>query len=155
MVELRPVEVPNASFNFCKFTISILLWVSLILQSKLLVTIILGLLVLSAILKVRNAPLVFLYTHTLNRIFPSPPIILDENAVRFTHIVGAAFATNAVVFLYFIHPLTGWIITGVLAALKTSGAFGLCGAMKLYSCMNNPDGQCCRTGSRIKKYHCG
>lgn len=154
MRECKPVEVPNGSFNFCKYTISLLLWCSLILQNKVLVSVCFAVLVLSALLRVKNAPLVFLYTHTLDRVFKSKPIILDENAVWFAHTVGAVISGAALVLLYFIHPFTGWVITGILAVLKTSGALGFCGAMKLYGCLNNPNGKCCRVGKKIKKYQC-
>lgn len=151
MKEYRPVEVSNGAFNFCKYTIAGMLWLSIIIQSKLVVALCFALLVLSALLKVRKAPLVILYTYTVGKFIKSKKIILDEKAVQFAHIVGAVFSGIALVFLYFIHPLTGWIITGVLALLKTSGAMGYCGAMKLYSCLNNPNGQCCRIGKKVKR----
>ncbi|MDF2890608.1 MAG: hypothetical protein K0R80_975 [Clostridia bacterium] len=152
MKEYRPVEVSNGAFNFCKYGIATLLWLSIIVQSKLLVGICFAILVLSAIFKVKKAPLVMLFTRTADYFIKSKRIILDERAVRFAHIVGAVFSGIALIFLYFIHPLTGWIITGILALLKTSGAMGYCGAMKLYSCLNNPNGQCCRVGKKVKKY---
>lgn len=151
----KPVEIPEGAFNFCKFTIAILLWCSLILQSKVLLVFSFLILVLSAILKVRRAPLVFLYANTFDRLFKSKIVLIDENAVRFAHIVGAVFSGIALVFLYFINPLAGWIVTGILAVLKTSGALGFCGAMKLYGCLSNPNGTCCRVGKKIKKHQCG
>lgn len=155
MKEYRPAELPNGAFNFCKYTIAVLLWGSLLLQNRLLVVICFAILVLSAILKVKRAPLVFLYTYTLDKIFPSKRIILDENAVWFAHIVGGLFSGVALVFLYVIHPFTGWVLTGILALLKTSGALGFCGAMKLYGCLTNPNGKCCRAGKKMKKIQCG
>ena len=152
MKEYRPVEISSGAFNFCKYGIATLLWLSVITQSKLLVIIAFVILVLSVLLKVRRAPLVLLYNYTADKFIKSKRIILDEQAVRFAHIVGAVFSGTALVFLYFINPLTGWIITGILALLKTSGAMGYCGAMKLYSCLNNPNGQCCRVGNKVKKY---
>ncbi|MDF2531291.1 MAG: hypothetical protein K0Q65_872 [Clostridia bacterium] len=152
MKEYRPVEISSGAFNFCKYGIASLLWLSIIVQSKLLVIIAFAILVLSALLKVRRAPLVLLYTFTVDKFIKSKRIILDERAVRFAHIVGAVFSGAAALLLYFINPLAGWIITGILALLKTSGAMGYCGAMKLYSCLNNPNGQCCRVGKKVKKY---
>lgn len=152
MKEYRPVEVSNGAFNFCKYGVAALLWASIVMQSKLLVAICFAILVLSAIFKVRRAPLVLLYTLTIDKLISSKRLVLDEQAVRFAHIVGAVFSGLALVFLYFVNPLTGWIITGILALLKTSGAMGYCGAMKLYSCLNNPNGQCCRIGNKVKKY---
>lgn len=152
MKEYRPVEISSGAFNFCKYGIASLLWLSIIVQSKPLLIIVFAILVLSVLLKVRRAPLVLLYTFTTDKFFKSKRIILDEQAVRFAHIVGAIFSGIAIVLLYYINPLAGWIITGILALLKTSGAMGYCGAMKLYSCLNNPNGQCCRVGKKVKKY---
>jgi hypothetical protein len=152
MKECRPIAIPRAAFNFCKYTMASILWLSLIFHSKLLVVVVFSILLLSALLKVKNAPLVFLYTHTINKIFPSKIEILDEKAVWFAHIVGATMAGIALLFLYFIHPLTGWILIGVLAILKTSASFGFCGAMKLYGCLTNPNGQCCRASKKVKQY---
>ncbi len=154
MKPCKPVEITNGAFNFCKYTIATLLWGALILQSKVLVLVCFAILVLSAFLKVKRAPLVFIYTQTLEKVFKSKPIILDENSVWFAHTVGAVFSGVALVLLYFINPFAGWVTTGVLAVLKTSGAFGFCGAMKLYGCMNNPNGNCCRVGKKIKKHQC-
>ncbi|HEY8890978.1 MAG TPA: DUF4395 family protein [Clostridium sp.] len=151
MKEYRPVLVPHAAFNFCKYIMATIFWLSLIFQNKLLVVVGFFILLLSALLKVKNAPLVFIYTYTIDKIFPSKSEILDEKAVCFAHIVGTIVSGIALLFLYFIHPLTGWILTGVLAVLKTSASFGFCGAMKLYTCLNNPNGQCCRVGKKINQ----
>lgn len=151
MKECRPVAVPHAAFNFCKYTMATIFWLALIFQSKLVVVAGFLILVLSAILKVKNAPLVFLYTHTIDKRFPSKKEILDENAVFFAHVVGGIMSGIALVFLYYVNPLIGWILTGTLAFLKTSASFGFCGAMKLYGCLNNPNGQCCRVGKKVKE----
>jgi len=151
MKECRPVAVPHAAFNFCKYTMASIFWLSLIFQNKLLVLVGFLILLLSALLKVKNAPLVLLYTYTIDKLFPSKIEILDEKAVCFAHIVATLMSGIALVFLYFIYPLVGWILTGVLAVLKTSASFGFCGAMKLYGCLNNPNGQCCRVGKKVKQ----
>ena len=151
MKECRPVAVPHAAFNFCKYTMALIFWLSLIFHSKLLVIVGFLILLLSSLLKVKKAPLVFLYTYTIDKLFPSKKEILDEKAVCFAHEVGATMALISLLFLYFIHPLTGWVIIGVLAFLKTSASFGFCGAMKLYGCLNNPNGQCCRVGKKVKQ----
>ncbi len=151
MKECRPVAVPRAAFNFCKYTMASIFWLSLIFQSKSLVLVGFLVLLISALLKVKNAPLVFIYTHTIHKIFPSKSEIVDEKAVCFAHIVGTIMSGIALLFLYFIHPFTGWILTAVLAFLKTSASLGFCGAMKLYGCLNNPNGNCCRVGKKVKQ----
>ena len=151
MKECRPVTVPNAAFNFCKYSMATIFWVALFLHSKVIVAVGFAILLLSAILKVKNAPLVFFYTHTIDKLFPSKKEVLDENAVYFAHIVAAIMSGIALIFLYFSNPLIGWILTGILAFLKTSASFGFCGAMKLYGCLNNPNGKCCRVGKKVKQ----
>jgi urea transporter len=108
-------------------------------------------LVLSAILKVKRAPLVVLYSYTIDKLFPSNKIILEQKSIAFAHTVGAIFSLLGLIFIKFGNPVAGWILIGVLALLKTSAAFGFCGAAKLYTCLNNPDGQCCRVGKRVKR----
>ena len=155
MKECRPVTLQSGAFNFCKYTIAIIFWLALIFQNKALVLVGFVILVIAAILKVKKSPLVFFYTHTFERLFPTKNIVIDENSVFFAHKIGAIISGIALVFLYFISPFIGFIITGILAVLKTSGALGFCGAMKLYSCLNNPNGKCCRVGNKVKKYNCG
>ncbi len=148
---MKPVTVSKGAYAFCRYTIAGSLWLSIMLQSKILAAACFIVLLLSAILKIGKAPLIVLYSNTIDKILPSGKIVLEENAMSFAHTVGAVFSFTALIFLYFINPLTGWIITGILAVLKSSAAFGFCGAAKLYSCLNNPKGTCCRFGKRVKK----
>lgn len=152
MSGFKPVTVSNGAFNFCKYTMALLLWISIVFHLKLLVALVFCILILSAILKVKKSPLVLIYTYTVEKQFPSKKIVLDEKAICFAHKVGAVMSGIALIFLYLIHPLTGWIITAALAVLKSSAAMGFCGAAKLYSCLNNPNGQCCRIGKKVKKH---
>lgn len=150
----RPVEIHAAAFSFCKYSLALLFWAAWILHAKVLVGVVLFILLLSAWLGVQQAPLVLLYTHTFNRFIPSQLVLVDANAVRFAHLSASIFTTTALLFLYFISPLVGWAIIGLMAIFKTSGALGFCGAMKLYECMNNPNGQCCRFGNKLKDLQC-
>jgi hypothetical protein len=147
----KMVEVPINAFNFCKFSLAALLWTALLLRSVPLLLLTALILLVSYIFKVRQAPLVWFYRNTFEKRKPSEGILIDENAVAFAHIVGFLMACVAIGFLYLGQSLIGWTVVGVLALLKTSGACGYCGAMKLYSCMNNPDGNCCRMGNKLKK----
>lgn len=147
----KMVEVPINAFNFCKFSLAGLLWASLVLRSVPLLLITASILLVSYIFKVRQAPLVWFYLNTFEKRKPSKGILIDENAVAFAHLVGFLMACVALIFLYVKQPLIGWTVVGILALLKTSGACGYCGAMKLYSCMNNPEGDCCRVGNKLKK----
>lgn len=146
----KPITININSFNFCKYTMALLLWMSLLFHSKYILYCVFLLLLFSALLKVKKAPLVFFYSNTIEKISPSKEVVIDENGVLFAHVVGAVFSAAAIIILLFVNQLTGWILVGILAVLKTSGAFGMCGAMKLYDCMNNPNGKCCRVGKKFK-----
>lgn len=141
MKECKIVSIPRNAFLFCKWTIALLLWLALILRIKELVLIACAILGLSAILKIRRAPLVYLYSNTVERIFKSKQEMLDENAMRFAHTMGAVMSGICSILLFFISAKAGWIFTGLLAIMKTWGAMGHCSALKLYGCMSN--GACC------------
>ncbi|HBG60931.1 MAG: hypothetical protein A2Y03_10705 [Omnitrophica WOR_2 bacterium GWF2_38_59] len=141
MFKHKLVEVPSAAFNFCRITVAILVWISFFFRSKEMVLFIFLIFLFSAILKIRKAPMVFLYTNTINKIKKSKDIILDEYALAFAHSLGAIFSFIALICFYFFNPKAGWMIIFLLALLKTSGACGFCSALKLYGCMSSNN--CC------------
>lgn len=151
MAGLKPVTVSKSAFNFCKFTIAALLWASLIIKSEILLLLAFVILTVSAIVKVQKAPLVLLYHNTIDKIIKSQDIVLEEKSLCFAHTVGAIMSLAALVLIYFVSPLAGWILVGVLAFMKTMASCGFCGAAKLYTCLNNPNGKCCRGGLFAKK----
>lgn len=149
MAGFRAVSVSRGAYAFCRYTIASSLWLAVILRSKELVAAVFVILTLSAILKVKRAPLILLYTYSIDKIFPSGSVILDENGIRFAHMVGAYVSLICLILLYFFNPISGWILTIFLAILKTSAAFGYCSALKVYQCMNG--GNCCRIGKYVAK----
>jgi hypothetical protein len=150
MAGFKPVSISNGAFAFCRYTVAVIFWVALILGSRELVLAGFVILVLSALLKVRKAPLIVLYTATVEKLFPSDQVIVDEKGIRFAHIVGAVVSGLCLLLLYFTKGNAGWIMTGFLALLKTSAALGFCSALKLYNCMNS--GSCCRVGKLVRKF---
>jgi len=149
MPNIKPVSISSGAFAFCRYTIALIFWVSILLQSKELVLTGFIILLISVILKVRRAPLIFIYTVSINRLFPSKEVIVDENGIRFAHFVGASVSLLCLIFLYTGFSAIGWALTVFLAILKTSAAFGFCSALKLYNCMNS--GSCCRVGKMVRK----
>ena len=149
MAEFKPVTITAGSFAFCRYTVAVLCWLSIILQMKELVIAVCAIMLLSVLLKVRRAPLIVLYRYTIDKIWPSKPVVVDEKGIRFSHLVGLCFSLLCILVLYFGRPIAGWILTGLLAVLKTSAALGYCSALKIYSCMNN--GTCCRVGKMVRK----
>jgi len=149
MAEFRPVTITEGSFAFCRYSVAVLLWLSIALQRKELVILVFVIMALSVLLKVRRAPLIVLYRQTVDRIFPSRSVTVDEKGIRFAHMVGAVVSLMCIITLYWGRPLAGWILTGLLAVLKTSSALGYCSALKIYECMNG--GTCCRFGKAVRK----
>lgn len=149
MSEFKPVTISKGAFAFCRYTIAVTLWVALLFQIKLLVAVSFVILLFSYILKVQRAPLVVLYTLTIDKILPSSKELVDEKGIRFAHLVGAIFSGLCCLFLFFIYSPAGWALTFLLAILKTSAAFGFCSALKLYGCMSG--GNCCRVGRMVRR----
>lgn len=149
MAAFKPATISKGSFAFCRIVVAGLLWLSIILQIKWLVSVVFLIMLFSAILKVEKAPLILLYKYTVDRIKQSENTIVDEKGIYFSHVVGAVFSVICLVLLYFAHPVAAWIVTGLFAVLQTSAACGFCSALKLYTCMNN--GTCCRVGKFAKK----
>lgn len=146
---VKPVSVPSAAFAFCRYTLALLIWTSLLLHSKPVLIAAFVLFALSAILKVRRAPLILLYSYTVNKVFKSPDEVLNEAAMRFAHIMGASFSLVCLGLLYFAPPAFGWSAVLVFAIMKSISAFGDCPASKLYECVSN--GGCC---AFTKKHGC-
>lgn len=150
MAAVKPISVSKRAYAFCRYSIAVMLWLAVIFRSKELVLAVFLILLLSVILKVRRAPLIVLYTYTIDKLRPSGKVILDEKGIRFAHAVGAVVSLLCLILLYFVNPIAGWIVTVLLAILKTSAAFGFCSALKVYQCMTG-GGTCCRVGRFVRK----
>lgn len=149
MAAFKPASISKGSFAFCRATVAILLWASIILRMNALVVLVFFIMLLSAVFKVSKAPLILLYRYTVERIKTSETIIVDENGIYFSHLVGAVFSLICLALLYFENGFVSLVVTILFAILQTSAAFGFCSALKLYTCMAG--GNCCRFGSYAKK----
>jgi vacuolar-type H+-ATPase subunit I/STV1 len=138
----KPVAVSSGAFLFCKYTVAVMFWAALLFRWKWMVGLCFVILVLNAALKIQKAPLIVLYTQTINRIFKSYNNILDEYAMQFAHTLGAVLTLLCLVFLYYGNVKIGWILVFIVAIVKTAGAMGFCSALKLYGCMTSDS--CCR-----------
>jgi hypothetical protein len=117
------------------------LWLALFFRRSELVAAVALVLAASAVVGVRRAPLVALWRGTLHRLWPTEDVVLDGNAMRFAHALGAALTTICLVLLL-TTPVAGRAMLAVVALAKTSGALGFCSALKLYGCVN-ANGGCC------------
>lgn len=135
------VCIPKAAFAFCRYTMAVLLWLAFILKIKILVVVVFVVLVLSAVLSIRRAPLVWFYTMTVHRIFPSADEPLSSSGMRVAHSLGACFAAVCLVLLYGVSEPIGWRVVLVYCLVKTISAIWACPVYKLYACMKS--GNCC------------
>lgn len=149
MASFKPVTISKGSFAFCRASIAILLWVSIIFQSKWILVLVFLIMLLSAIFKVAHAPLIVIYKYTIDKVKHSENIIVDENGIFVSHVVGAVFAMLCILMQLFENGIVSLIITVLFALLQTSAAFGFCSALKFYTCMSG--GNCCRIGKFAKK----
>jgi hypothetical protein len=141
MKKYKPVSVPNSAFVFCRLSLAILVWLSLILQNKLILVFVFAIFLLSAALKVKKAPMILLYSYTVNKIIKSKDVILNEHAMRFAHLTGSVLSLICLILLYFVNERAGWIAVFLFALLKSISAFGFCPASKLYECSTSTN--CC------------
>jgi hypothetical protein len=133
------MEVSKNAFSFCKITITILVWLAYIFKIKELILLTFIILLFSAILKIKRAPMIFLYSNTIDKIFKSKKISLDEKGMRFAHTTGSIFSGICVILLY-LNLKAAWPVVLIFAVIKTISALGFCPGEKLYSCMK---GGCC------------
>lgn len=142
-------SIESAGFAFCRYGVAILVWVAFIFRIKWLVGLVFVILLLSALLTVKYAPMIVIWRYTFGKLFKSRTEILNVKAMRFAHSLGTVISGICLLFLYFGSPLVGWIILGFLAVMKTISAFGFCPASKVYVCMSN--GSCCAFSRKVKE----
>ena len=140
------VTIQNNAFLFCRYSIAIAVWAALALHSLWLLVVIAVVLGLSAVLKVRRAPMVWAYANTLGRFIPSKDVILDVRAMRFAHTAGTVLAAVSAALVALGVP-GAWYFVLVFALLKTVSALGFCPASKLYGCVVKSGG-CCALAAR-------
>jgi len=73
MKQCKPVTVPSAALRFCRYGVAAIVWIGYIWYIPELI-------VLSFIswpcrlLRIKRAPMIYLYTNTVERLFPSAPV---------------------------------------------------------------------------------
>jgi hypothetical protein len=157
MTKYQMANVSKKGFAFCRFTIAILLWITLIaliFNVKWVIFIPFSIMVLSGILTVKRAPLIMLYVILFDRKRNGETDVLNINSIRFSHFVGATFSLLVILFLYvFKVNIVAYIFLGILTLLQTIAAFGYCSAQKLYECLILGK-NCCNLGKKLRGGKC-
>jgi len=143
MTDSRMVEVPRNAFRFCRWTVALLVWVGVLTHSAAIIVVAGSIMALSAILTVRQAPLISLWRLLVEPHWPSPPEPLDREAMRFAHTVATVALLGPVVLLQAGHVALAWRILTLVAVFKTIGAAGYCPVSRMYGCLRG-GGICCR-----------
>lgn len=149
------VQVSKGGFAFCRVGVALLIWIGLLFQIKLLIWLSFFILLFSAILTVRYAPMILLWDYTFGFFIKTKKEYLSVKAMRFAHTLGTILAGVSLIFLYSSYEIIGWRIVAVFAVIKTISALGFCPASKLYTCMAK--GGCCslsKSMSKKIKYSC-
>ncbi|MDR1729854.1 MAG: DUF4395 domain-containing protein [Prevotellaceae bacterium] len=141
MTSYKPVSIPKGAFIFCRYGIAALVWISFFLQSKSVLIFVCLIFLLSVILKIKRAPMIWFYSVTFDKIKKSADVLVDENAMRFAHTLGFLLSAGCLSAVTLIHCSGAWYAVLAFALLKTVSAVGFCPASKLYDCMLN--GNCC------------
>ena len=157
MTKYQMATVPKKGFTFCRYTIALLLWITVILlffNIKWMIFIPLGIMALSGILTVKRAPLIMLYKVLFDRKGKGETDVLNVNSIRFSHFVGSFFCIIIIIFLYILKiDIVAYIFLGILTILQTIAAFGYCSAQKLYECLVLGK-NCCNLGKKLRGGKC-
>ena len=157
MTKYQMATVPKKGFAFCRYTIAILLWITVILlfiNIKWMIFIPFIIMLISGILTVKRAPLIMLYKVLFDREGKGETDVLNVSSIRFSHFVGSFFCIIIIMFLYvFKIDIVAYIFLGILTILQTIAAFGYCSAQKLYECLVLGK-NCCNLGKRIRGGSC-
>lgn len=157
MTKYQMATVPKKGFAFCRYTIAILLWITVILvffNIKWIIFIPFIIMLLSGILTVRRAPLIMLYKVLFDREGKGETDVLNVSSIRFSHFVGSFFCIIIILFLYVVKiDIVAYVFLGILTILQTIAAFGYCSAQKLYECLVLGK-NCCNLGKKIKGGSC-
>ena len=138
----HPVSIPNASFVFCRYSVALILWISFITKNPIFVIIAMFIFIFSSIFSVKYSPMIWIYSLTFEKFFPSKYILLDIKAMRFIHFLAAFFTLLILLVYYFINISLAWKLLFLFSILKSITALGYCPADRLYKCLNS-NGSCC------------
>jgi hypothetical protein len=147
MKQYKPVSVSKAAFAFCRLSLAVLIWGAFLFRSESVLVAAFVIFVLSAILKIRTAPMIVLYGWTIGKLIRSEDEVVNEHAMRFAHIIGAVFTAVCILLTTFVGGNAGWYAVLVFALLKSVSAFGFCPASRLYECATG--GSCCAFAKKL------
>ena len=145
MASVETAEVPRDAFRFCRWSLAVLMWWGVLTHAVWPIVICWLVMLSSAVLTVRYAPLMVLWTLTVQRLKPSPPEALDVAAMQFAHSLATVLIGVPLLMLASGNPVAAvlaWRVLKVVAVFKTVAAISGCPASKMYACLRG-GGSCC------------
>jgi hypothetical protein len=125
---------------------ALIVWAGVIFHIQWLLAASAAVMGLSAILTVKRAPMVMLYSWTVERLRPSEKVVLDATGLRLAHVVAVLGIGIPLAFLQWGSPesaVGAWRVLYALALFKTAGAMGFCAVSRAFTCMLGSGGSCC------------
>jgi len=145
MRSIKPVRISKIGFDFCRYGVAGIVWLAVIFNQPVWLLVSATILGLSAVLKIRKAPMVVIGEALLGN-FLKEVTVIDENGIRFAHTMGFVLNILVIGIVWSVPTIGLWVMLA-FAAMKTVSAAGHCSALKLYDCLNNDT--CCKG---VKKY---
>jgi hypothetical protein len=142
-------SVSRGGFLFCRIGLTILIWIGFFLRIKEIILLSVFFLLFSAILTVKRAPMILIWDYTFGLLIKTKKEILNINAMRFAHSLGAIFSGIGLILIFSPIENIGWGFIGVFALIKTISALGFCPASKIYKCASN-GGSCCTISKKLR-----
>ncbi len=146
MIGYEPVSVSRNGFRFCRWSVTAMVWAGVLWRVEALILASALIMAASALLTVRRAPMIWLWSSTVDRAFPSPAEMLDANGMRLAHVV-ATLALGAPWAALHFGPAAAaepaWRLLVFVAFFKTLGALGYCPVSRMFTCVLG-GGNCCR-----------
>ncbi|HEY3414262.1 MAG TPA: DUF4395 family protein [Armatimonadota bacterium] len=145
MIGYEPVSVSRNGFRFCRWSVTVMVWIGVIWRVEAFILAAALIMAASAILTIRNAPMIWLWTQTVDRAIPSPSEMLDVGGMRLAQSV-ATFALGVPWLVLNYGPASAsesmWRILVFVAGFKTLGALGYCPVSRMFTCLIS-GGNCC------------
>ncbi len=137
----HPVTISKGSFAFCRWSMTLLVWSGFFFQTEGIISFLFFLLLASAVLTIKYAPLIRLFS-LFEDLFKLKKnlIMLDTKGMRFAHALGALMSGSCMLLLYYDFKFA-WAGVFIFAVIKSISALGVCPGEKLYKCIN--DNNCC------------
>jgi len=148
MMQFKPVAISKGGFRFCRYSMAVCMWAGVIRHEGQWVAFGALMMALSALLTIRNAPLIKFFDWTLGRLIKTPDEMVDESGMRLAHVVATCVMGLPLIGVYYGSEYAAtlcWRFLIFVALFRTIGALGYCPVSRMFTCMlGGGKGDCCK-----------